>query len=134
MAQSEIEPAEVGLSGEEIVKDLAGRLAAELAKSCHLTGACAYGGYSGKVVAELQLVDLDITPVTATVTVGTLDPGRLSHRYEIEVGSVRPSEVRERSGAIVPSLERAVDGSAPGPAVPRKRWYTPRGSEPVAVK
>jgi hypothetical protein len=42
--QIAIELPETELSGEEIVEDLASRLAQELGRSCYLTRLCAYRG------------------------------------------------------------------------------------------
>lgn len=80
--QIAIELPEIELSGEEIVEDLAGRLAQELSKSCYLTRLCAYRGYSAKITAELQLEDFDSTTINASVTVGNPDPGRPSRRFK----------------------------------------------------
>ncbi len=122
--QFPIEALDAGLTGVEIIEDVCSRLAAELANSCYLTKLCAYRGYSGKIVAELQLEDFDATGVTAAVTVGPPDPARPSRRYEVEIPDTAPSGARERSGQESPSLERVVDGSVP--PVIKKRFYAPR--------
>lgn len=132
MAQIEIEPPAVELTGEEIVEDACCRLAAELMRSCHLSATSAYRRYSGKIILELQLEDFDTTGVSATVTVGNPDPGRPSQRFEVDIPVGEPSAVRERSELTVPSLDRFEKVQAP--VEQKRRYYSPRQPKVRATK
>jgi hypothetical protein len=130
MSLEPIEPPQTELTGEEIIEDVCTRLAEELSRSCYLTAISAYHGYSGRISAELQLLDFDTTTVKATATIGNPDLVRPSEHFEVVIPVADPSAVRERSGLTPPSLERFE--SAQTPAKIKTRYYTPRKSNAAA--
>jgi hypothetical protein len=101
------------LTGEDIVQDVAQRVAAALAGNCFLRGLDSYSSYSARVTIELQLRDLDVTQVEKTLVIGKHDPGRPSQPVKVKVPEATVEAVRERSGSLPPNLERLVSGDIP---------------------
>ncbi|MGA7312628.1 MAG: hypothetical protein WBX22_01535 [Silvibacterium sp.] len=118
------------ISGEAVIHDLLDRIAAQLSGDCSLRSTDAYLGYSAKVSIELQLIDVDTTPVAATVNVGAIDPGQPSQK--IVIGSdVTGSETEQ-------SLEKPIDPDGviepvAAAAKTTTRYYTPRSTKPLPL-
>jgi hypothetical protein len=116
----ELAPPAVELTGEEICFDAASRLVEALGRNCNLTSLCSYRGYHGKIVAELQLEDVDTVAVKTTVTAGSFDPAKPSQRVEVEIATAEPASVRQRSGLTKPRLERF---ELAEPLAPKKKFH-----------
>ena len=100
-----IDAPSIGLTGEEIIEDIAQQIAAELSKSCFLSRLCSYRSYSAKVHASLWLADFDMVEVPMQLTIGTPSADQPTVSSEMTIPSAAPSMVRERSGLDAPSLE-----------------------------
>jgi hypothetical protein len=113
-----------GLSGVEVIEDLAGRLIDGLRDNCYLLATDSYQSYAATVMVEIQLHDVDRQTVTKKLIVGDPDPGLPSRRIAVDVPTAPAREVRTRSNLPTPpSLERDVTGIEPAR---EKRFYTPR--------
>ncbi len=123
MIPEPIEAPTIGLTGPEIIEDLAQRVAAELSKSCFLTPICCYQSYSAKVAMSLWLNDFDKVELPILLTIGAPDESQPARVLKVTVASADPSVVRERSGLSEPSLELRKGEAA---TAPTKRFYTPR--------
>jgi len=119
------------ISGPEIIGDLLSNIESALAGRCYLLPSDAYAGYAAKISIAIQLQDIDSRRVERSIIVGEPEAGRLSLPVEMEIPTTFAHQVRERSGQEPPSLERDVAGYA---TATQKRYYTPRGSQPVLVK
>jgi hypothetical protein len=107
------------ISGPQVIDDLCGRIAAQLARDCSLRQSDAYSGYRAKAIVTIELLDVYPATVTAEVAVGNPDPQR-SHTITLEPDV---AGMADESG----SLERPIDpaGITEAPA-PQRRMYVSR--------
>lgn len=112
-------PVPGAISGAEIVDDLTSRIAAQLSRHDALRQSDAYSGYAAKAQIEIQLLDVDTTPVTAQIAVGKIDSQRPVERIALSAqgqGSMEPDS----------SLERPIDPAGVSQLPPQGKRYAVR--------
>ena len=116
---------QVGLSGEEVIRDVVDQISRKLRRDCNLRGSDSYDyGYSGTISIRLKLYGLDDVSSDHSVEVkGGHIQGEPIEEADSEVTIEREPDldvVRERSNQPEPTVEATKEE----PQARQKRKYT----------